>query len=277
MPMRELRANILDVGHGDGIVLEIPIGDANDYVYGVIDCNKFTVVRDFLDDLGADRLAFVVATHPHIDHIRGIQSLLNEYDGRVDTFWDSGYLHPITTYKNLLTYLTQHEEIPIGLIDSGTVMKYGKTVLNILAPPWRLLTDRDDFTNVNNASIVIKVVHGDSLILLGADAQFGNWSHMRAHHKEELRAQALKVSHHGSKHGTFLEALEIVSPNYVIISAGTNDPDAFPHESTMESIMEVLGKKGYGEERVFNTAVDGNVTIRSTGLKTLNIDTEHQR
>ena len=55
MAMRELRVNILDVGHGDGIVLEIPIGNANDYVYGVIDCNKFTVVRDFLNNLEVKR------------------------------------------------------------------------------------------------------------------------------------------------------------------------------------------------------------------------------
>ncbi|MHA1904120.1 MAG: ComEC/Rec2 family competence protein [Candidatus Thorarchaeota archaeon] len=270
--MRELRIHVLYVSHGDGIVLEIPVGDGDDYVYGVIDCNLYDTVSDFLDEKEIEELAFIASTHPHIDHIRGIEKLLIKYEGKVGAYWDSGFTHGIGSYYDILDYLTKHPKIPVMWMDSGVVVTYGKTTMSILAPPWRLLTDRDHFTNVNNSSIVINVLHGDSRILLAGDAQFGGWAHMRAHHKEELRAHALKVSHHGSKHGTFLEAMEIVDPNYVIISAGKGDDD-HPHKYTTESLEEVLKNKTNPDKRLFNTAVHGHVTIKSTGSKTIKIDT----
>jgi competence protein ComEC len=92
---------------------------------------------------------------------------------------------------------------------------------------------------------------------------------MRINHWDNLRAQALKVAHHGSKHGNFLEALEIVRPIYAIISAGTRDPQKFPHEFTVESLLEVTSK-----QKIYNTADVGNVIIKSKGTSRLEIETE---
>ena len=267
--MRELKVHILDVGHGDTIILEIPIGE-KEKIFGVVDCIKFKdKVKKYLDDLGVKKLAFVVATHPHEDHIDGILELLKAYEGKVGEFWDSGYPHTSDTYKNLLIYLNQHNEIITEFIDSGSITRFGKTKLNVLAPPDRLLLDVKEAANINNASIVIRVEYGDSKILLSGDAQFGSWAHMRINHWDALRAQALKVSHHGSKHGNFLEALEIVNPIYAVISAGTRDLEKFPHELTTESLLEVTTKS-----KIYNTKEAGNIIITSKGTTRLKIETE---
>ena len=139
----------------------------------------------------------------------------------------------------------------------------------MLSPPDRLLEDSRVATNINNASIVIRIEYGNSRILLSGDAQFGGWAHMRLNHWDALRAEALKVSHHGSKHGNFLEALELVRPTYAIISAGTRDPQKFPHKSTLEALWEVTSKK-----KIYNTADVGNVIITSKGTRRLKVKTE---
>jgi len=267
--VRNLKVHILDVGHGDTIIIEMPIGK-KDKIFGVIDCIKFEEkIKRYLEDLGAKRLAFVVATHPHEDHIGGIQKLLQAYKDNVGEFWDSGYLHTSGTYKDLLMYLSEHDEIITEFIDSGNTVRFGKTKLNVLSPPDRLLSDSRVATNINNASIVIRIEYGDSKILLSGDAQFGNWAHMRINHWDALRAQALKVAHHGSKHGNFLEALEIVRPIYAIVSAGTRDPQKFPHKSTIESLSEVTSK-----QKIYNTANVGNIIITSSGTSRLKVETE---
>lgn len=269
--MRDLKVHILDVGHGDTIILEIPI-EREDKIFGVVDCVNFKEkVKDYLKDLHAEKLAFVVATHPHEDHIGGLQELLEEYEDNVTEFWDSGYLHTSSTYKNLLTYLSEHEEITTEFIDSGTIVRFGKMRVNVLSPPDRLLSESKVATNINNASIVIRVEYGDSKILLSGDAQFGSWAHMRINHWDVLRAQVLKVSHHGSKHGSFLEALEIVRPIYAIISAGTRDLQKFPHKLTLDALSEITSR-----HKIFNTVDVGNVIITSNGTSRLKIETEKE-
>ncbi|MCP8322690.1 MAG: MBL fold metallo-hydrolase [Candidatus Methylarchaceae archaeon HK02M2] len=267
--MRVLKVHILDVGHGDTIILEMPKGK-KEKIFGVIDCVKFEEkIKKYLEDLGAEKLAFVVATHPHEDHIGGIQKLLEAYENKVGEFWDSGYPHTSDTYRDLLFYLSEHDEIITEFIDSGNKVRFGKTKLNVLSPPERLLSDSKEPTNINNASIVIRVEYGDSKILLSGDAQFGNWAHMRINHWDELKAQALKVAHHGSKHGNFLEALEIVDPVYAIISAGTRDLDKFPHKFTLNSLREITSKN-----KIFNTRNVGNIIITSNGTNKLKVETE---
>ena len=192
--MRQLRVHILDVGHGDTIIVEIPIGNKGN-IFGVIDCIQFEAkVKKYLEDLEVQELAFVCATHPHDDHIEGIQQLLETYNGNVREYWESGKEHVSQVYTNLLKYLSCQDDAPlfylsdhddiltptIELIKSGTVVKYGQAKLHLLSPPSRLFRDsKVEAHNINNASIVIKIEYGDSKILLAGDAQFGGWAHMR--------------------------------------------------------------------------------------------------
>ena len=114
--------------------------------------------------------------------------------------------------------------------------------------------------------------------MLSGDSQFANWAHIRVAHRDYLKTHALKISHHGSKHGNFLEALEVIEPTYAIISAGTRDVKKFPHKSTIEALEEVFRKRNIvPEERIFNTKDVGNIVIRSIGYRNLKVKTERQR
>lgn len=266
--MRQARVHILDVGHGDTIILEIPVKQS-EKVYGVIDCIKFDdVTLPYLEELGVNELAFVCSTHPHLDHIGDVQKLLEYYTGKVGEYWDSGKEHTSDTYMDLTEYVWDND-IPTEFVRSGSRVRFGRTNLHIFSPPTKLFLDEKESYNINNASIVIMVEHGLSKILLGGDAQFANWANVRVNHRDFLKAHALKLSHHGSKHGNFLECFEAIKPNYAIISAGTRDLTKFPHQSTIDALHEIMDPN-----RIFITRDRGDIIITSNGSTTLDITPE---
>ena len=263
-----MKVHVLNIGHGDTIILEMPIG-SKDKAFGVIDCIEFEdITGPYLEALKAEELEFVCATHPHLDHIQDIQKLLETYEGKVGEYWDSGKDHTIPDYDDLMDYVDR-KNIQTEFVRSGNTIRFGETWLHILAPPTKLFLDSKEAHNINNASIVILVEYGNSRIMLCGDAQFANWAHIRVTHKDILKAHALKISHHGSKHGNFLECLEVVKPNYAIISAGTNDLQKFPHKYTMDALLELMDR-----DRIFITREVGDVVIKSTGSRVLKITTQ---
>ena len=132
--MRQLKVHVLDVGHGDSIILEMPMGD-REKAFGVIDCIKFDdITRPYLEELNVQELAFVCGTHPHEDHILEIQKLLETYEGKVGEYWDSGKEHTLQEYLDLIDYVDE-KNIQTEFVRSGSSIRFGRTRLHILAPP----------------------------------------------------------------------------------------------------------------------------------------------
>ena len=256
-----LMTHILKTGRGDSIVLELPRDDGK-LVLGFIDCHEFPVLEDYLEKNkldNPDEVQFIVATHPHYDHIGGLQALLEKYGDKTYMFWDSGFPHTSLTYENLTKYLEEHPEIITWYPRTGLQVLFGRLGVRVLSPPDPIPTGTA--SDINNSSIVMRLTYGTSKLLFAGDAQFTNWSFCSVNQQEHLKAQVLKVSHHGSKHGTFLEALESINPRIAVISGinELNDPNGeFPHPLTMDAINEL------DVEEVYCTHEHGYITIKST-------------
>ncbi|MGY5872314.1 MAG: MBL fold metallo-hydrolase [Candidatus Thorarchaeota archaeon] len=258
--MSNLKTHILKVGRGDSIIIELPRDDG-EKVLGFIDCYDFDITKKYLEDNGLDdphEVQFVVATHPHYDHIGGLQELLEMFKGKIYMFWDSGFEHTSLTYENLTKYLETHDEIITWYPRTGLQVLFGKLNIRVLSPPDPLPTGTA--SDINNASIVMRLTYGRSKLLFAGDAQFGNWSHISVDQREHMKAQVLKVSHHGSKHGTFLEALEAIQPRIAVISginSLTSTTGGFPHKLTIDALKEL------DVETIRCTHTDGNIVIDS--------------
>lgn len=265
--MPSLRTHILDVGRGDNIIFELPRDDGLQ-VLGFIDCCDFATTEQYLIDKGLDNpdlVQFVVATHPHFDHIGGMQDLLEMFENNpagaipVYMFWDSGYEHTSLTYENLTDYLANNPNIITWYPRTGLHVLFQRLGVRVLSPPDPLPTGTA--SDCNNASIVVHLTYGSAKLLFAGDAQFANWASCCVDQGNYLGAQVLKISHHGSKHGTFLEALEAVNPRIAVISGenNLNDPvGGFPHPLTVEALTEL----GVAEIRC--TAQHGNIIIESS-------------
>lgn len=251
-----LSIHVLNVGNGDSIVIELP--EANgERAYIVVDSKRAGKTNDYLDDLGAQELRLVVATHPHRDHFEGLTGVLRHFEGRVEEFWDSGFRHVIDTWAILYNYLLTRPDVYWLRPTSGLQTTYNGVEVTVLAPSITLRNRYDSYgVNINNSSIVLKLEYGGRVMILTGDAQWESWGKMteefphfertadpRQHVSLDetynpLNCDFLKIPHHGSKRGIAFESIERLSPSYTAISCVWRQNRQFPDQLTRDIIQE---------------------------------------
>lgn len=239
-----LSVHYLDVGQGDSIFIELPnqkcmLIDAGENMYG-------KSITEYINNLGYTNIDYLVATHPHADHIGSMAYVVKHNNiGEI-------YMPKVTTttktYENLLT----------AIADKGLKVKSAKAgmniiddndfSINILAP---VTIDED---NLNNSSVILKITYkNDSFLFLG-DAEKKELETVTA----DMSAEVLKVGHHGSRTSTTKALLEKVNPKYAVISLGKDNSYGHPHKSTLKLLDE------FGVE-TYRTDENGTVVISTEG------------
>ena len=182
-----LSVHFLDVGQGDSILLEY---DEKFMLIDAGESDQGEVVSEYLQDQGIQTLDYVIATHPHSDHIGGMADILNNF--QVEHFIDSGYPHSSKTYENMLTTIDK-KNIPFEVAQAGQTIDLEPAVdIEVLNPS-------STYSNeLNENSIVLKVTYGDISFLLMGDAGLETEERiMKAGY--DVNADILKVGHHASR------------------------------------------------------------------------------
>jgi beta-lactamase superfamily II metal-dependent hydrolase len=248
-----LSVHFIDVGQGDSILLEskgeFVLVDAGEKDYGA------TVTR-YIEDQHAAALKYVIATHPHSDHIGGMKQVLDSI--RTENFITVETDQSTRTWLNVLDAVDRHD---VNYIDAavGATYSFGEAQFTILAPL------SDGYEGYNNYSVVTKVECGDVSFLLTGDAEKLSEKEMIAS-GADLHADVLKLGHHGSSTSSTAAFLKAVDPSYVVISCGVNNDYGHPHRETMKK-LELLGCP------VYRTDEMGTVVAYTDGT-TLSFSTE---
>lgn len=254
-PRMTLRATMIDVGQGDAILLESPIGRTILIDTGPsskrFDAGERTIMP-LLKRKGVTHLDYVVITHAHSDHIGGMLSILKSFP--VDTLLldvsNSGN-------KQVQECITTAKETKVGVkpVISGEQVLIDSTIrIYILHPSSTPSTER----NLNNSSIVMKIQFGKTSLLLVGDAETAVEQKLDQRYKEFLACNILKVGHHGSPTGTSEEFLDYIHPREAIISVGNHNK--FRHPSPW--IIARLLKHSI---RVQRTDRQGAIVVESNG------------
>jgi len=241
----EIFVTFLDVGQGDSILLR---SATNAVLIDGGEHRERQVVINYLRRAGIRRLDYVVATHPHSDHIGGLIAVLGQFDvGRV-LMPDA--THNTTPFENFLEAI-ENNEIPVTHPAPGDRFRAGIIDLMAVAPI------PGHHENLNNASIVLRMNHGATSFLFTGDAERLSEEYMLAGGLT-LRSNVLKVGHHGSRTSTSAEFLDAINPTIAVISAGADNQFGHPHPE----VLELLESRGV---QVYRTDLHGTIRMVTNG------------
>lgn len=240
-----LKISYIDVGQADSILIQN--GSSSMLIDAGNNGDADTVVG-YIKQQGISKLDYIVGTHPHEDHIGGMDAVINTFDiGKI--------LMPQTTtttktFEDAITAI-KNKSMKITTPVPGSTFDLGSAKCTIFAP------NSSKYENLNDYSIVIKLTFGKTSFLFTGDAESVSEQEMMS--KDfDLRADVLKIGHHGSDSSTTKEFLKAVSPKYAVISAGRDNSYGHPTQTTLERLSN-------SEIQVFRTDESGTIIVTSDG------------
>lgn len=275
-PTGRLRVDFLDVGQGDSALVTFPDNSTllidgggrpgpfqrNKATDGAAPVSEETferetksigeaVVSEYLWWRGLDYVDFILATHADADHIDGLNDVARNF--KVDLalvartpLADEEYI----AFGKTLT----NEGVPVQLIGAGDVLRFGEVSATVLWPP---ASADPNYPSRNNDSIVLSIRFGASTILLTGDVETaGEQGILRTN--ENLRADLVKVAHHGSKTSSTQSFIAATQPRFAVISVGQTSIFGHPN-------AEVVKRWNDSGAHVLTTGSSGMITIITDG------------
>ncbi len=229
-----LTAYFLDVGQGDCSLFVLP--DGKTLLVDAGNRGDGDEIADYISKMNVDRLDYVIATHPHADHIGGMSEVIDSLDiGQV--FAPRIAADDVPTTKSYEDFLlsVKNKELKLTAAKADTVLFEGEDYrADCLSPT------KTDYDNLNNYSVSIKLTFGIHSFVLTGDAE-------RLIENEILKTSSVdcdvyKVAHHGSSGSNSPEFLKALSPEYAIISCGEDNSYGHPHSQTLSALNNLPQK-----------------------------------
>lgn len=241
----ELR--FIDVGQGDACLV---ISDGYNILIDGGDNNKSSVVEEYLKYLGITTLDMIIATHPHADHIGGLDHVINNFEVKRVLMPDI----PDETLPTTITFYDFLDSMDNAGItpefpQPNDVYKFGKGEFVIL-------DTYEKYNNLNDYSIVTKFTYDNNIsTLFTGDCEEHKEEDLLLNYRfSDFESDILKVGHHGSSSSTTEEFYKAVDPDICVISCGINNKYNHPHDITLETISS-------NNAKVYRTDLQGNITI----------------
>lgn len=247
-PSNILRVHYIDVGQGDSILVQI---NNKNLLIDAGDKDHKEKLKSYLKKQGVNKLDYIVATHPHGDHIGGMAEIINNF--QVGKFYAPKITSSTNAFENMVDALKKKNN-KINVAKTGVSFKLDdKVECEMLAP------NSSKYDDVNNYSAVIKLTYGNTKFLFTGDAQKLSEKEILLN-KSDLSCDVLKVGHHGSSTSTSKEFLEKVKPKIAVISCGKDNDYGHPHKETLTSLKSINSK-------IYRTDLDGSILLISDGNK----------
>jgi competence protein ComEC len=252
----KLQVIFFNCGLGDLSLIETPDNEVIMIDCGPTEKDPGTFKRSalpYFQKKGIKKLDWLIVTHAHNDHYGGINDVFHNLEVKnlmvTDEFQTRGIWPEIFQQA-------QDENAVIHTIEDTTYLKLGEVKIKILHP------DKDYFSaNKNNMSIVLKLEYGELSILFNGDLEEEGEHYLITRYSSFLDSDVTKVGHHGSKTSSSAEYVELISPEYAIISTSMKNRFNFPHQQTLDTYS-------YLRDNLIITGRDGAFIVVSDGVNT---------
>ena len=248
----DLEVYFLDVGQGDSILIRTP--DNQDILIdggpGQTVLMRLAAVLPFWDR----DIELMILTHPHDDHVAGLVPVLERYQVEQVWYTQAAYENP-----NYLEFqkIIQEKNIPHQKTFYGNKLEVGENLFLETLYPFSNM-DLNEIENINNTSIINRLVYGETEFLFTGDAET-EVEEILLHNQLDLHADLLKAGHHGSKTASSKEFLAAVQPKIVMIQCGLGNKFNHPHFKTLLALQEI------GVE-IFRNDLAGTIKCESNAI-----------
>ena len=249
-----LKVVVIDVGQCDCILLISPEGRTMLVDAGPKD--SFSRIRSVLDANGVTKLDVLVATHPHEDHIGSMAKVLDAYP--VGQFLTIPQAQANDAYPEMCAAL-ERNGCPVAYAQGGATIPWAEScTVTVLNP---IPAYADEPKDLNDLSVVLHIRYGSTAVLLTGDAEEQAEKRMLdTFPRAMLKADVLKLGHHGSASSTGFSFFLAVDPDFAVASCGTNNDFGHPHSETLSLLHDT-------RTAFYSTDTDGTVVFRLDGNK----------
>jgi competence protein ComEC len=222
-----LNVHFLDVGQADCVLIQAPTGE-NMLIDAGNNADADTIVS-YLNTQGVKKVDVLIGTHPHEDHIGSLDTVIDTFE--IGKIYMPKVTHNTKTFQDVLIAI-KNKGLKISTAFGGTSINFSPAMkVEMVAP------NSSKYESLNNYSAVIKFTYGKTSFLFTGDAEEVSENEMLAQ-KYDLKADVLKVGHHGSSSSTTESFLKAVSPKYAVISVGKGNDYGHPHKEVLKRLLD---------------------------------------
>ncbi|MBR3920658.1 MAG: MBL fold metallo-hydrolase [Oscillospiraceae bacterium] len=241
--------HFIDVGQGQCVLI---CSDGHNMLIDAGERDYSSEVIRYIENLDIEKFDYIIATHPHSDHIGGLSDVIEhfEVDEIIAPVIPDSLIPTSNSYYNFLNSVKKNGK---GMTKAvvGDIYNLGSSQFEIIAP----LSDKSE--DLNNYSVVCVFRYGQNTALFGGDASESEENDI-LETGADINVDLLNVFHHGSSSSSGKEFLYAVSPKYCVIMCGADNSYGHPNKSTIER-LEVY------TDNIYRTDLQGTIVCEMDG------------
>lgn len=241
-----LQVHFIDVGQGDSILIQVNNKNL------LIDSgpNKSEdKLKKYLKKLNISKFDYIIATHPHEDHIGNMSYIINNFD--VLNFYAPKVENSTKAFETMVESLIR-KDLKIKVLKANIKsIDLGKNIVVDVFSPFS-----NSYEDLNNYSPIVKISYGNTSFLFTGDAEELSENEV-LNAGFDLKCDVLKIGHHGSSSSTSEKFLKASNPSIAVISVGEDNTYGHPTDTVLSRLKET---------KIYRTDINGNIVITSDGL-----------